>query len=57
MTKKKKSKKTDKKILTEVMKEMARSRFAESARVEEEEANHRVGKHRSFLEQAAAVPH
>jgi hypothetical protein len=50
MIKKKKSKKqSDKKTLDRVTKEMARPRFAESARKEEEEANHRLTKHDSFL--------
>ena len=49
MIKKKKSKKQgDHKTLDRVRKEMARPRFAESARKEEEEANHRVTKHDSF---------
>jgi hypothetical protein len=50
MIKKKKLKKeTDQKTLDRVTKEMARPRFAESARKEEEEANHRLTKHDSFL--------
>jgi hypothetical protein len=43
MTKKKKlNKKLDRAALVSVTKEMARPRFAESARKEEEEANHRA---------------
>jgi hypothetical protein len=50
MSKKRKSKKQiDKETLVSVMKEMTQPRFAESARREEEDANHRVAKHRSFL--------
>ena len=50
MIKKKKLKKqSDPKTLDRVTKEMARPRFAESARKEEEEANHRLVKHDSFL--------
>jgi hypothetical protein len=50
MTKKKKSKEQrNRKTLASVTKEMARPRFAESARKEEEEVNHRVAKHDSFL--------
>jgi hypothetical protein len=48
--KRKQSKKRqDKATLARVTKEMARPRFAESARKEEEEANHRVNKHESFI--------
>jgi len=35
-------------IASVITKEMERPRFAESARKEEEEANHRVAKHESF---------
>jgi hypothetical protein len=50
MVKKKKSKKqSDRETLDRVTKEMARPRFAESARKEEEEANHRLTKHDNFL--------
>lgn len=49
MTKKKKSQEEfARATLASVTKEMARPRFAESARKEEEEANHRVAKHESF---------
>jgi hypothetical protein len=49
MIKKKKSKKqSDRKTLDRVTKEMARPRFAESARKEEEGANHRLTKRDSF---------
>jgi len=49
MTKKKKSKmQKDKDMVASVLKEMARPRFAESAR-EEEEAIHRFTKHVNFL--------
>ena len=51
MIKKEKSKKpNDKETLGRVTKEMARPRFAESARKEEEEANHRLTKHDRFLD-------
>ena len=50
MIKKKKLKKQcDPKTLDRVTKEMAQPCFAESARKEEEEANHRLTKHASFL--------
>jgi hypothetical protein len=41
--------KKDKARLARVAKEMAQPRFAESCRKEEEEANHRITKHQSFL--------
>lgn len=55
MPKGKKSKKQrDEKTVASVVKEMARPRFAESAREEEEkeqeEASHRLTKHQSFLD-------
>jgi len=50
MTKKKKlNKKLARAELASVTKEMARPRFAESARKEEGEANHRATKHDSFM--------
>jgi hypothetical protein len=50
MTKKLKSrKKFARSALTSVAKEMARPRFAQSARKDEEEANHRAMKHDSFM--------
>ncbi len=50
MRKKKKSKKkTARATLASVTKEMAWPRFVESARKEEEEANHRIAKHESFV--------
>jgi hypothetical protein len=50
MTKKLKSrKKFARSTPASVTKEMARPRFAESARKEEEEANHRAMKHDSFM--------
>jgi hypothetical protein len=50
MTKKKKlNTKIARAALASVTKEMARPRFAESARKEEEEANHRATKHASFM--------
>ena len=49
MKRKKLKKQKDKTTLAKVTKEMARPRFAESARKEEEEANHRVSKHNSFI--------
>lgn len=50
MAKKKKSKKQSARAtLASVTKEMARPRFPESARKEEEEANHRLAKHDSFI--------
>jgi hypothetical protein len=48
--KKKLEKQRDKKTLAEVVKEMARPRFAESARKGQEEAEHRAMKHDSFLD-------
>jgi hypothetical protein len=45
---KKSKKQKDKATLAGVAKEMAAPRFAESARKEEEEANHRVMKHDHF---------
>jgi len=42
-------KRKEKSTLASVVKEMARPRFAESCRKEEEEANHRVTKHDAFL--------
>jgi hypothetical protein len=50
MTKKMKSRKrVASSTLDNVKKEMARPRVAESARREEEEANHRAMKHDSFM--------
>jgi hypothetical protein len=50
MADKKKSKKElSKSTLARTTKEMARPRFAESARREEEDANHRTMKHDSFM--------
>jgi hypothetical protein len=50
MTKKLKSrKKVARSALATVTKEMARPRFAEAARRDEEEANHRAMKHDSFM--------
>jgi len=50
MTKKKKSRKElARATLAGVTKELARPRFSESARREEEEANHRAAKHDSFV--------
>jgi hypothetical protein len=50
MVKKKKSKKqSDRETLDRVTKEMARPRFAESARKEDEEANYRFMKHNNFM--------
>ena len=48
MNKKKSKTQKDKDWLAIVVKEMARPRFTESAR-REEEANHRIAKRRSFL--------
>jgi hypothetical protein len=45
---KKSKKQRDKATLASVTKEMAAPRFAESARKEEEELNHRVMKHDHF---------
>jgi len=54
VTEKKSKKQRDKKTIASVTKEMARPRFAESAREEEEkeqeEATHRLTKHHSFLD-------
>jgi hypothetical protein len=47
---KKLKKQKDKATLASVMKEMARPRFADSCRKEEEEANHRVTKHDTFVD-------
>ena len=43
-------KQRDKKTLADVVREMARLRFAESTRKEQDEANLRVMKHHSFLD-------
>jgi hypothetical protein len=45
--KRKSTKELARATLASVTKEMARPRFAESARKEEEEAHHRVAKHKS----------
>jgi hypothetical protein len=47
---KKLKKQKDKVTLISVAKEMARPRFADSCRREEEEANHRVTKHDAFVD-------
>jgi hypothetical protein len=49
MKHKQSKKQKDQATLVRVKKEMARPRFVESARKEEEEANHRANKHHSFL--------
>jgi len=46
---KKSNKRKDKATLASVIKEMARPRFAESCRQEEEEATYRTAKHDNFL--------
>jgi hypothetical protein len=47
---KKLKKQKDKATFASVTKEMAQPRFAESARKEEEEANHRLTKHDTFVD-------
>jgi len=42
--------KKNKATLARVTKEMAQPRFAESCRKEEEEANHRLTKHETFVD-------
>jgi hypothetical protein len=51
---KKSKKQEDKATLASITKEMARPRFAESARKEEEEANHRVMKHATYSERTGS---